>query len=151
VYTKEDKKQLSINFWNGFSLFCSRQGFLRGKRKMWLLHKTKVNNVHFKFDPGRESAQVILEILHHNEEKRLEMFERIEKYKSLLEDGLTQPLIWDFAFKRETGQEVCRIYTQLLGVDIHKQSQWEEMFTFMAENMFILENNFLEIRDLIND
>jgi hypothetical protein len=151
VFSIEEKKALVTNFWSGFNLYCSRQRFLRGKKKNWLLHRTKVNNVHLKFDPGRTSVQVILEIQHKSESKRLEIYERIERYKNLLELGFDDELIWDFAFQRETGKEVCRIYTELKNVDINKQSQWEEMYEFMAQKMYVLESNFLEIRDLIRD
>ena len=125
--------------------------FLCGKRKKWLLHRTKVNNAHLKFEPGRSGVKVILELLHRSESKRLEMYEKIEQYKVILEQGFPEGLIWDYAYERESGQQVCRIYAELSGVDLHRQSQWEEMYTFMAEKMYQLENNFLEIRDLISD
>lgn len=71
------------------------------------------------------------------------MYERIETYKAVLEEGFEEGLIWDFVVVRETGQEVCRIYTLLEGVDIHRKSDWPKMH--------FLQNNFLEIRDLIKD
>ena len=151
MYSKEEKKQLVRNFWAGFDLYCSRMPFLQGKRKRWLLHRTKVNNVHLKFEPSRDGVKVILELLHRDENKRLEFYERIEQYKIILEQGFEDGLIWDFAYERESGQIVCRIYVELKGVDLHRQSQWEEMYGYMAENMNRLENNFLEIRDLIRD
>ncbi|MFA9390057.1 MAG: DUF4268 domain-containing protein [Prolixibacteraceae bacterium] len=149
MYSIEEKKQLHTNFWGGFNLYCSRMSFLRGRKKKWMLHQTKVNNVHLKFDPGRDGVQVILEILHRSEDQRLAVYEQIESCKSIMEEGFTQGLIWDFAFVRDNGQEVCRIYTFKEGLDIYRQSQWEEMYQFMAENMYRLEQNFLEIRDLI--
>lgn len=151
MYSKEEKKQLIINFWAGFSLYCTRMLYLRGRKKTWMLHRTKVSNVHLKFDPNRNGVRVVLEIQHKSEEKRLEMFERIEQYKSILEDGFESGLIWDFAYLKEEGNEVCLIYTELCGVDLYRQSQWETMYGFMAENMYLLENNFLEIRDLISE
>lgn len=149
MYSIEEKKQLVTNFWNGFNLYCSRMNYLRGRRKKWMLHQTKVNHVHLKFDPGRNGVQVILEILHRSEEQRLEVYEQIESCKGILEEGFENGLIWDFAFVRENGQEVCRIYTEKTGVDLHKMADWEEMYEFMAENMYQLELNFLEIRELI--
>jgi len=151
VYSKEEKKQLTENFWAGFTLYCSRMPFLRGRRRTWVLHQTKVPNVHLKFEPDRNGVKVVLEIQHRNEEKRLEMFEKLEQYKVILEEGFENGLVWDFAFERETGQQVCRIFTMLSGVDINRQVQWEEMYTFMAQNMYKLETNFLELRELITE
>lgn len=149
MYSKEETKQLAVNFWAGFSLYCNKLPYLNGKRKKWMLHQTGVNHVHFKFDPGRDGVQVILEILHRSEEQRLEVFEKLEQCKNIIEEGFENGLIWDFAFVRDNGQEVCRIYTELNGVDFHQIKYWETMFKFMAENMFRLENNFSEVRELI--
>ena len=125
--------------------------FLTGRRKKWLLHRTSVSHVHLLFDLSREDVKVVLELNHNDESKRLEMFEKIEKYKGIMDQGFEQGLIWDFAYQRDSGQEVCRIYVKLEGVDFHKQSQWEVMYEFMARQMFQLETNFLEIRDLIKE
>lgn len=151
VYSIEEKKQLVVNFWSGFTLYCKHQKYLSGRKKKWLLHRTKINHVHLKFDTGRDAVQVVLEIMHRNEEERLNMYEKIEQCKSLLEDGFKDGLIWDFAYVRDTGQEVCRIYTELKGVDLHRQSDWGTMYPFMAENMFKLERNLLTFRDLLAD
>lgn len=122
---------------------------MKGRRKMWILHKTKVPHVQLKFDTGRDGVQVILELLHRSETERLEMYELIERCKGILEEGFENGLIWDFAYVRDNGQEVCRIYCEQKGLDLHRQADWEEMYTFMAENMYRLETNFLEIRELI--
>jgi hypothetical protein len=70
-------------------------------------------------------------------------------YKAILEEGFENGLIWDFSGRLENGEEVCRIYVEKTGLDMHKISDWKEMFDFMAENMYLLEKNFLEIRELI--
>jgi len=149
VYTKDEKKDLVKNFWEAFALYSSRLPFRNERRKHWMLHHTKVSNVHLKFDPNRNGVRVILEINHRSEEKRLMQYEKIEMYRVVLEEGFENGLIWDFAHQNETGQDICRIYTELCDADIHRISDWEKMFGFMAENMFRLENNFMEIRDLI--
>jgi Domain of unknown function (DUF4268) len=149
VYTKDEKKDLVKKFWEAFSLYSSRLSFRSERRKHWMLHHTKVSCVHLKFDPDRNGVRVILEINHRDEEKRLQQYEKIEMYRIILEEGFDDGLIWNFAHQNETGQDICHIYTGLTGVDIHRISDWERMFQFMAENMFRLENNFIEIRDLI--
>jgi len=151
MYTKEEKKELVKRFWTEFDEYCSRLPGLAGNKKKWLLHRTKISHVAMKFEAGREFADVILEISHRNEQRRLEVYELVEKYKPLLEDGFPKGLIWDFAFVRDNGQEVCRIYERKTGVDMHRQKQWNEIFDFFAENMLCLQNNFLDIRDVLQE
>ena len=103
-----------------------------------------------RFDVSREGALVILELGNRNENKRLKAYEFLEKYKPIIEDGFKNGLQWEFYHERlDSGAEVCRIYTQLNGVDFHRQNQWPDIYNFFIENMLKLERNFLEIRDLL--
>ncbi|GET23551.1 DUF4268 domain-containing protein [Prolixibacter denitrificans] len=151
MYTKEEKKELVKRFWTEFDGYCSQLPELAVMKKKWVLHRTKISNVVLKFEVGREFADVILEISHKNEARRLEVYELLEKYRLLLEDGFPEGLIWDFAFERDNGQEVCRIYERKTGFDMHRQKQWNEIFAFFAENMLRLQNNFLDFRDVLKE
>jgi hypothetical protein len=149
VYSKEEKKLLVHKFWTEFDTFCLSKKFLSGRKKRWMLHRTKVPNVHLRFDPGRNNVQVAIELNHCDEEVRLEMFEKIQQYKRILEEGLEARLNWEFLYVRENGQQVCRIFCEKNGLDMHKIEYWPAIFEFMALNMFVLERNFLEIREMI--
>ena len=151
MYTKEEKKELVKRFWIEFDEYCSQLPELAGAKKKWLLHRTKISHLAMKFEAGRDFADVILEINHKNEARRLEVYELVEKYKLLLEDGFPEGLIWDFAFVRDNGQGVCRIYARKYDVDMHRQKQWKEIFAFFAKNMLRLQNNFLDIRDILKE
>ncbi len=152
MYTREELKLLRIEFWQLFAKRCEIVPELQGRKKNWILHRTKINNVALKFDTGRENAQVMIEISHKNEDKRLETFMAIEKYKNILEEGFENGLTWDYTYSRfDSGQEVCRIYSTLKHVDFHRKNHWSDIFNFFIENMLKLEANFMEIRDLVKE
>ena len=67
-----------------------------------------------------------------------------------MEKQFPEGLIWDFAFVRETGTEVCRIYTQKTGIDLHRRIQWMEFYKFMSSEMLKLEKAFNEVKELID-
>lgn len=152
MYSKEEAKELSIDFWELFSTRCEVHPELKFKKKKWMLHRTKIRGVALRFEIGRKNAKVILELNHKNENLRIKAFELLERYKIILEEGFENGLIWEFYHQREdSGQEVCRIYNQLENVDLHRQNQWPEIFNFYIENMLKLENNFLEISDILRE
>ncbi len=151
MYSQEEAKQLRKKFWTLFDQRCELVPELKGKKKKWLLYDTKVRGIDLKFDAGRKAASVILEVNARSENKRLEIYEVLEKYKVMLEDGFPEGLIWDYCFIRESGEEVCRVYLSKEGLDIHRQNQWPDIYNFFIENMLILENNFLGIRDILKD
>ncbi len=116
-----------------------------------MLHRTKIKGVALRFDIDRKSAKVILELHNRSERLRLKAFEVLERYKIILEDGFENGLKWEFYFQRpDSGQEVCRIYTTLDNVDLHRQNQWPDIYNFFIENMLKLEENFLQVRDILD-
>jgi hypothetical protein len=145
MYTKEEKKALVKSFWIHFDNYCNLQPELSWKKKKWVLHRTGIKNIDLKFEAGRKHVAVMLELNHKNEDQRLEYYERLLQYRVILEQGL------ELAYTRPMGEEVSRIFTSLRGVDIHRQSDWHAMFQFMAEKMTLLQHNFLEIADFIED
>lgn len=150
MYSREEKKKLTTDFWNLFKKRCNIHPDLQFKKKKWILHRTKIKGVALRFEAGREDAKVILELYNRNEKLRLIAFEVLERYKILIEEGFEDGLTWEFYYQRpDSGQEVCRIYTTLKNVDIHRQNQWPDIYNFFIENMLKLEENFLSVREVL--
>ena len=42
MYSKEELKNLKLEFWESFAAFCEVQPYLRGRKKIWTLYDTKV-------------------------------------------------------------------------------------------------------------
>lgn len=151
MYSKDELKNLKLEFWESFAAFCEVQPYLRGRKKIWILYDTKVKGVELKFDATREGAFVILEVNHRGEEARLEMFERLTWYKDTLETDFPEGLTWDICFVRDTGKQVARIYTSKSGIDFHRRQDWGEFFSFMASQMYLLERNFMSIAEYLRE
>ena len=151
MYSKDEPKNLKLEFWESFAAFCEVQPYLRGRKKIWTLYDTKVKGVELKFDATREGAFVILEVNHRGEEARLEMFERLTWYKDTLEMDFPEGLTWDICFVRDTGKQVARIYTSKSGIDFHRRQDWGEFFSFMASQMYLLERNFMSIAEYLRE
>ncbi|WP_455642145.1 DUF4268 domain-containing protein [Parabacteroides johnsonii] len=151
MYSKDELKNLKLEFWESFAAFCEVQPYLRGRKKIWTLYDTKVKGVELKFDATREGAFVILEVNHRGEEARLEMFERLTWYKDTLEMNFPEGLTWDICFVRDTGKQVARIYTSKSGIDFHRRQDWGEFFSFMASQMYLLERNFMSIAEYLRE
>lgn len=152
MYSKEELKQLRIDFWENFGQRCEIHPELKYRKRRWVLHRTKIKGVALRFDVSRKDAKVILELGNRSENTRLKAYEFLEKYKVVLEEGFENGLIWEFFHEREdSGAEVCQIFTQLESVDFHRQNQWPDIYNFYIENMLKLEENFMSIRDLLQE
>lgn len=151
MYTREEARQLRKSFWITFAKRCEIVPELQHRKKKWILYDTKISGLDLKFDIDRFEASVMIEVNAKSEDRRLQIFELLEKYKVILEEGFGNGLEWELCYTRESGEEVCRIYVMNDGVDIHRQSQWPDIYNFFIDNMLILERNFLEIRELLQE
>jgi len=151
MLTKEERKALKQRFWSEFDNYCEAVPELAGQKKKWILHDTKISHLDLKFDIRSNSIMVVLEINHKSELRRFQLFEVLEKYKSLLSQGCEGIFTWDFCYQNENSQEVCRIYVEKRGIDIHNIPEWPSIFQFLSENMLLLQNNFIEIQEFLKE
>lgn len=151
MYTKEEAKQLRLDFWKGFGVYSKGLDYLRPNRGRWILYYTKIKHFELKFEVLRHSIRVMIEVNHKDEDKRLALFEQLQSYKKIIEAEYGGELMWDFFFTTPSGNEVCRIYTENTSFDFHNQSHWPQMYRYMAKEMMQLELAYKEVRDFLQE
>jgi len=146
MFTKEEEKNIRLEFWQKLNNKTRRLPGQKGRKRFWIYDNTGIKGLDLRFDVDRNKACVALEINHSSEERRLMLYEKLQATKSLFETEFGGPLIWDFAYEKPTGEMVCRVYTQRPG-DILNKSEWPKMTYFLIDNMIRLEKAFLEVKD----
>jgi hypothetical protein len=151
MFTKEEKRAHTQKFWSQFDQFCDTIPDLAWHKKRWILHDTKISHIDLKFDAGRNSVMVVLELNHKSEHRRLLVYELLERYRTIIGEGFNGKLIWDYCYLNENKQDVCRIYLHKDGVDMNNTTHWPEIFRFFADHMLQLQDNFLEIQEVLKE
>ncbi|HEY5589958.1 MAG TPA: DUF4268 domain-containing protein [Paludibacter sp.] len=151
MFTKEEKEAHVQRFWSQFDDYCDTIPELAWRKKKWILHDTKISHIDLKFYVDNDLAMVALEINHRSEDRRLRVYELVERYRILLEEGFTGGLTWNYCYLNANMQEVCRIYIEKRGVDLYQISDWPVIYQFLAENMLQLQDNFVEIQEVLKE
>jgi len=149
MFSKEEAKKLREEFWDQFKRMSAGR---RARKKLpgnWMLDQTGIKALNLRFHVDREVAQVGIDLETRNMNKRIELFEKLESLKKLIEKAMESPLLWELEYIRENGKSVSRIYLQMEGVDIYKRDTWNEAHKFMFTNMMKLEAFFQEYRDFL--
>jgi hypothetical protein len=149
MFSKEEAKKLREEFWDQFKRMSAGR---RARKKLpgnWMLDQTGIKALNLRFHVDREVAQVGIDLETRNMDKRIELFEKLESLKKLIEEAMESPLLWELEYIRENGKSVSRIYLQMEGVDIYKRDTWSEAHKFMFANMMKLEAFFQEYRDFL--
>ena len=85
MYSKQENQKLKQEFWVTFSEKYPRK---------WILYNTKIKDFSFKFFVDNTKAQVIIDIEHRNQEKRLAYFQKLEALKNILQDEFIKDLVF---------------------------------------------------------
>lgn len=142
MYSKEETQRLKREFWVDFADKYPRK---------WVLYDTKIKDFSFKFNVDNKKAQVLIDIEHRNDDKRIVYFEKLESLKSILEDDFVKDLVFEKNFVLENGKTISRVWVEKTGVSVSNRNHWDEIFGFFNEKMHKIEMFYLEYEDYIRD
>jgi len=142
MYSREETQRLKREFWVSFAEKYPRK---------WILYDTKIKDFSFKFYVDNRKAQVLIDIEHRNDEKRIIYFEKIESLRNILEDEFVKNLVFEREFYLENGKTISRIWVEKLDVSVSNRKYWDDIFDFFYEKMHALEMFFLEYEEYIKD
>lgn len=142
MYSKEETQKLKREFWVTFAEKYPRK---------WTLYDTKIKDFSFKFYVDNKKAQVLIDIEHRNNEKRIAYFEKIEALKNILEEEFIKDLVFEKDYTLENGKTISRIWVEKLGVGVSNRNYWDEIFDFYYEKMNALELFYMEYDEFIKD
>ena len=142
MYSKEETQKLKREFWVTFADKYPRK---------WVLYDTKIKDFSFKFYVDNKKAQVLIDIEHRNDEKRIAYFEKLEALKNILEEEFIKDLVFEKEFILENGKTISRIWVEKLEVSVSNRKYWDEIFHFYNEKMNSLELFYKEYDDFIKD
>lgn len=142
MYSKEETQKLKREFWVTFAEKYPRK---------WTLYDTKIKDFSFKFFVDNKKAQVLIDIEHRNEDKRVAYYEKLEALKNILEEEFIQDLVFEKNYILENGKAISRIWVEKPGVGFSNRKNWDDIFDFYNEKMSALELFYLEYDEFIKD
>ena len=142
MYSREESQRIKREFWVAFAEKYPRK---------WVLYDTKIKDFSFKFYVDNKKAQVLIDIEHRSDEKRIAYFEKLEALKNILEEEFIKDLVFEKNYTLESGKNISRIWVEKLGVGFSNKNTWDTIFDFLNENMHALEMFYLEYDEFIKD
>ena len=149
MLTKEEVKQTRLLFWSEFDNYSTRKKKKLRKPVKWIMNNTGIKQLKLKFDIDEKRALVGIDVETRNLDKRIDVFGKLERLKTILETAMGQSLTWELDHSLPTGKSISRAYVYLDGVSIYKKDNWPGIFDFFYKNMTLLEKVFEEYKDYL--
>ncbi|CAM4027654.1 DUF4268 domain-containing protein [Flavobacterium branchiophilum] len=142
MYSKQENQRLKQEFWIAFAQKYPRK---------WLLYDTKIKDFSFKFLGENKKVQVLIDIEHRNESKRLQYFDKIKALQHILEEEFIRDLVYEKNYILDNGKTISRIWIEKSPISISNRQHWDEIFDFFNEKMSAFELFFAEYDEFIKD
>ncbi|MCG8696567.1 MAG: DUF4268 domain-containing protein [Bacteroidales bacterium] len=150
MFTKEEKKELRVEFWNQFKHYSTGRRNKLGMKGKWMLENTGIRQVNLKFEFNTEFAWSGVAIDTRNLDKRIDLWEKFESLKAILEQECTEhPLIWEFDYKLAGSKSISLIYAKMEDVSVYNKTCWKQVSNFLFNTMLPLERILVEYVDFI--
>jgi len=75
----------------------------------------------------------------------------LENYRSLIDEGFEERLIWDENVLLREGKTVSQIYIINNSYNFHNKDHWKDIFIFMATNMYRIQTNLKELLPILEE
>ncbi|MBQ4915774.1 DUF4268 domain-containing protein [Maribacter sp. MMG018] len=139
MFSKEESRKLREEFWISFGKSYPRK---------WILYKTKIKGLSFKFHFDVKKAMVSLDI-EGDLNKRIELWEKIVSLKSILISDYLPDAHFEDYHLLDNHKEISRVYLIKDKVSIHNKNTWRETMEFLNKNMAAFEAFYTEYKDII--
>lgn len=140
MFSKEDSRKLREEFWIAFG---------KSFPNKWILYKTKIKGLSFKFHFDLRMAMVSIDV-DTDLEQRIKVWEKLVALKSILLDEYLPEAVYEDFFLLDNKKEISRIYVELINVSIHNKNTWRETMEFLNQSMLKIEIFFEEYKDVID-
>lgn len=139
MFSKEESRHLRQSFWIAFG---------KSFPKKWILYKTKLKELDFKFHFDTKKARVAIEIDSTDVLIRKYYFEKLEGLKSQFEEAIVG-VQFHQSYWLENNKEIATVFIALENVSIHNKNDWATVMQFFVQNMEKFESIWADFEDYI--
>lgn len=134
MYTKDEKRNFKIEFWNTFGVLMKKHNREFGRVK-WVNYKSNVKDVYFRLDFTEKKATFSIELQHRDDDIRALFYEQFLELKKVLTDSVKDELVWESLVFNDFDYPTSRISSELLDVKLYNKDTWSAVFQFFESNM----------------
>ncbi len=121
-----------------------------GEKIRWVNYRTGLNSIIFKIETDKKASSICIDIVSTDLGVREVLFEQFEELNLLLSKKMDR-LIWEKNYRIDSGVYISRIYTELIGPSINKESDWGEIYLFFEKNLVALHDFWEMSQEIFKD
>lgn len=151
VFSKEEAKQLRIDFWTAFGVYMRQHTSLMGEKQKWVNYHTGVKGIFFRLEADAKSVGVAISLEHDDPGLRALFYAQFEELQQYLTAETGLEWTWEPEFQMQDGKQVARIYIEQRGVSLYNRQDWHAMFAFLEAAIVPLDSVWTDCNEVFKD
>ncbi len=151
MFSKEEAKQLRIDFWTAFGVYMRQHTSLMGPKQKWVNYHTGVKGIFFRLEADAKCVRVAITMEQDDPGMRALFYEQFEELQQYLAVETEGEWIWEPSYTQQDGREIARIYRGMEGVSLYNKADWHLMFAFLEGNIVPLDSVWADCSDVFVD
>ena len=150
MYTREEKKNNTAQFWNSFGLYMKKYNQRYG-RVRWVNYRSNVKDIYFRLSITDKGAKFAIELQHKDDGIRELFYEQFKALKTVLHQAVGDDLEWKERLFNQHEQAISSIYLELKDVSIYNRDDWQKIFQFFEKKMTGLHDFWEEFGEVFKE
>ncbi|OIQ31699.1 MAG: hypothetical protein BM555_05155 [Crocinitomix sp. MedPE-SWsnd] len=147
MLSKEEKKNLRIEFWNKLEKQLENITNPHGSKVKWMNYNTSVKHLYFRMEADEEGARLCIDLQFPDDGIRSLYWEQFLEFNNILTEKF-KDLIWIESFEHTNGKTVSRISVSKDGCHLWNRDDWDKMHLFLKINFKKLDEFWTEFGEV---
>lgn len=149
MYSKEQRKQIHEEFWQGLKKRMNKHTNANGKRVNWLRYPIKMKEMYVRMTADNRSAIFSIEFQSSDNGILALLWEQMIELKKVLELEMGNGGKWMDETYNLAGQSICAIRWELENVNIYQPSDASIIYDFFESKLLAFDRFYEEYKEVL--
>ncbi|MEJ6590104.1 MAG: DUF4268 domain-containing protein [Crocinitomicaceae bacterium] len=149
MYSKEEKRDLNIQFWDGFNEYMKKSKSSASRRLNWLSYPTNVKDTYLRLHCNDATSALRFDIQFKDKDIRVIFWEQLQELKSLLTSHVNSPSDWIEQLEDSEGRTISRIQWESSEWSLYQKNDWKKIYKFFKDRLIEFDHFYQEYKEIL--
>jgi hypothetical protein len=151
MFSKEEAKQLRIDFWTAFGVYMRQHMPLADTNKKWVNYNTGVKGIFFRLDAEAKFVRASVTLEQADPGIRALFYAQWEELRAYLAAESQAEWTWEPEDHLPDGRCISRISRRQDGLSLYNRADWAAMFQFLEACIVPLDSVWADCGEVFKD
>ena len=149
MFSKEEKRELNIEFWNGFKQYMKSYKSSGLPRLNWLSYPTNLKHTYLRLHCDDKYCALFYDVQFKDKEIKALFWEQLQELKPLFTKQESFSSKWHQDFETEDGLHISRIELVSHEWSLSRKKDWRKIYRFLKDRLIEFDAVYQEYKEIL--